>query len=65
MTHDELKRDAREAIGRLTGDTSVSQSQTLEDLEDLIAEMQDSCTVLREEIRSDEESAMSAGDSEV
>lgn len=35
MKHEELLEKAREAIDRVFGDTSVSQSQTRESLEDL------------------------------
>jgi hypothetical protein len=40
MRHEELVNEAKEAINRVFGDTSVDRSTTKEDLKDLVDEIE-------------------------
>ena len=52
MNHKELVRAAEEAIEEVAGDTSVSQEQTVESLEDLQAMIESRKDAVKADIRA-------------
>lgn len=60
MNHDELKEKALKAVNAVFGDTSVSQQQTLDSLEEIASEIDTLATGIRADMAretSEDESA--------